>query len=499
MHREPDSAAAKRRRPHPVRVVETSPLPLHSPSLRPPPVVGASNTKTRIASEDRPVPRTCQSQRERPVPPALLTPALQAGGCSLRNGVADQLLRSPRRRGITTYASDRGKWRQGRPSAGHDQALSPTLGWGRCGARSSEQASEQASTAPTDDTERHTTWFWASFTRPLSRTLSRALGQGMVGATKHECTKGGRAAGGLAANSGADEDSATRRRAYNCNEPRVQTTRARENGEIERCRGGGERRRRSVGRLPAFALDLTSPRRVINSRPPAARSTWLHLFSSLVTGTGTHINTVSGPPSFRSSLLPPPLRACPPAVRVSATNTISSSFSPSHAEGAFSKPRLLAGHWSAPHHVRARVCSSVCSISQHTTRRVKPAPVASGLLLLARVPLLPESSSSDSGNSRHSITYLPASARRSLTGTALACAAAPCRSRPQQLHTCPYLTLASTSTTRHANNIHLTTTTTTTAAAAAVNTRDAPPLLGPSASRRLPSPSPPLRMFASTR
>lgn len=92
MHREPDSAAAKRRRPHPVRVVETSPLPLHSPSLRPPPVVGASNTKTRIASEDRPVPRTCQSQRERPVPPALLTPALQAGGCSLRNGVADQLV-----------------------------------------------------------------------------------------------------------------------------------------------------------------------------------------------------------------------------------------------------------------------------------------------------------------------------------------------------------------------------------------------------------------------
>ena len=41
--------------------------------------------------------------------------------------------------------------------------------------------------------------------------------------------------------------------------------------------------------------------------------------------------------------------------------------------------------------------------------------------------------------------------------------------------------------------------TTTAAAAAAVNTRDAPPLLGPSASRRLPSPSPPLRMFASTR
>lgn len=66
------------------------------------------------------------------------------------------------------------------------------LGWGRCGARSSEQASEQASTAPTDDTERHTTWFWAIFTRPLSRTLSRALGRGMVGATKHECTKGGR-------------------------------------------------------------------------------------------------------------------------------------------------------------------------------------------------------------------------------------------------------------------------------------------------------------------
>ncbi len=114
------------------------------------------------------------------------------------------------------------------------------MGWGRCGARSSEQASEQASTAPTDDTERHTTWFWAIFTRPLSRTLSRtlsrALGQGMVGATKHECTKGGKAAGGLAANSGADEDNATRRRAYNCNEPRVQTTRARENGEIERCR-----------------------------------------------------------------------------------------------------------------------------------------------------------------------------------------------------------------------------------------------------------------------
>lgn len=92
MYRERDSAAAKRRRPHPVRVVETSPLPLHSPSLRPPPVVGASSTKTRIASEDRPVPRTCQNQRERPVPPALLTPALQAGGCSLRNGVADQLV-----------------------------------------------------------------------------------------------------------------------------------------------------------------------------------------------------------------------------------------------------------------------------------------------------------------------------------------------------------------------------------------------------------------------
>ena len=111
----------------------------------------------------------------------------------------------------------------------------PWVGVGAAPGRVSKQASKQARLQPTT----------RSGTRPGSGRFLRAHCHGLchghwdgewLGPPSMSAQRGERAASGLAANSGADEDNATRRRAYNCNEPRVQTTRARENGEIERCR-----------------------------------------------------------------------------------------------------------------------------------------------------------------------------------------------------------------------------------------------------------------------